>query len=125
MDRSGDANLHWLLFLLTPCIPTGRGNVIGLRSKVATAVASALSLTASEEESLRWKSITGYNEAQPACPAGWQPRNGTTLTGIDVLERGKFEPLKRYKKIGLLTNQTGIDSSGRRSIDVLAGVTGS
>ena len=35
-----------------------------LRSKVATAVAAALPLTASEKEALRWESITGYNEAQ-------------------------------------------------------------
>jgi len=45
------------------------------------------------------------------------------MTGIDVLEEMKFAPL-RGKKIGLITNQTGVDSSGRRSIDVLAHARG-
>ena len=39
--------------------------------------------------------------------------------GIDVLEEQQFEPL-RGKRIGLITNQTGVDSHGRRTIDVLA-----
>jgi uncharacterized protein YbbC (DUF1343 family) len=49
-------------------------------------------------------------------------RNGNVLTGIDVLEQKNFEPLRAYKKIALLTNQTGMDSQGRRTIDVLAHV---
>ncbi|MFZ3214507.1 MAG: DUF1343 domain-containing protein [Candidatus Acidiferrales bacterium] len=42
-----------------------------------------------------------------------------TRTGIDVLEEQDFSPL-RGKRIGLITNQTGVDSQGRRTIDVLA-----
>jgi uncharacterized protein YbbC (DUF1343 family) len=42
-----------------------------------------------------------------------------TQTGIDVLEEQNFAPL-RGKHIGLITNQTGVDSQGRRTIDVLA-----
>jgi uncharacterized protein YbbC (DUF1343 family) len=38
--------------------------------------------------------------------------------GIDVLEDENFEPL-RGKRVGLVTNQTGVDSRGRRTIDVL------
>jgi uncharacterized protein YbbC (DUF1343 family) len=45
------------------------------------------------------------------------------LTGIDALEELKFAPL-RGKRIGLITNQTGVDGSGRRSIDVLAHARG-
>ena len=41
------------------------------------------------------------------------------LTGIDVLEQEQFATL-RDRTVGLLTNQTGIDSKGRRTIDVLA-----
>jgi uncharacterized protein YbbC (DUF1343 family) len=40
-------------------------------------------------------------------------------TGIDVLEDTNFEIL-RGKRVGIITNQTGIDSGGRRTIDVLA-----
>ena len=42
-----------------------------------------------------------------------------TKTGIDVLEEQNFAPL-RGKRVGLVTNQTGVDSQGRRNIDVLA-----
>ena len=46
-----------------------------------------------------------------------------TLTGIDVLEEQNFAPL-RGKRVGLITNQTGVDSQGRRTIDVLAHADG-
>ena len=50
-------------------------------------------------------------------------RNGKVLTGIDILEERKFEPLHipnvAKPRIGLLTNQTGVDSHGKRTIDVL------
>ena len=42
-----------------------------------------------------------------------------TLTGIDVLEAQKFAPLAG-KRVGLITNQTGIDRHGRSTIDLLA-----
>ncbi len=38
--------------------------------------------------------------------------------GIDVLEDENFAPLLG-KRVGLITNQTGVDSRGRRTIDVL------
>jgi uncharacterized protein YbbC (DUF1343 family) len=97
-----------------------------LRSEVATAVAAALALTASEKDALRWQSITGYNEAQSASRR-MSARNGSVKAGIDVLEEHNFDVLQvagRKKRIGLLTNQTGVDASGRRTIDVLAQAPG-
>jgi uncharacterized protein YbbC (DUF1343 family) len=41
------------------------------------------------------------------------------LTGIDVLERDGFRQLDG-RRVGLITNHTGRDSSGRSTIDVLA-----
>jgi uncharacterized protein YbbC (DUF1343 family) len=46
-----------------------------------------------------------------------------TQTGIDVLEQQNFAPL-RGKRVGLITNQTGVDSQGRRTMDVLAHADG-
>ncbi|HTS10710.1 MAG TPA: DUF1343 domain-containing protein [Candidatus Limnocylindrales bacterium] len=46
-----------------------------------------------------------------------------TKTGIDVLEAEGFAPLKG-KRVGLITNYTGVDSEGRRTIDVLAHAPG-
>jgi uncharacterized protein YbbC (DUF1343 family) len=46
-----------------------------------------------------------------------------TMTGIDVLEAQNFAALQG-KRVGLITNHTGIDSAGRRTIDVLAHAPG-
>ncbi|MBZ5661258.1 MAG: DUF1343 domain-containing protein [Acidobacteriia bacterium] len=46
-----------------------------------------------------------------------------TWTGIDVLEAQDFAPLKG-KRIGLITNQTGVDRNGRSTIDLLAHAPG-
>jgi uncharacterized protein YbbC (DUF1343 family) len=58
-------------------------------------------------------------------PGGAQPNEGhdRTKTGIDVLEDEHFAAL-RGKRVGLITNQTGVDSKGRRTIDVLARAEG-
>ena len=122
-----DPTTQTYIILLTNAVhPRGKGNAIALRSKVATAVAAALPLTTSEKESLRWESITGYNEAQSAARR-MSVRNGSVKNGIDVLEEHAFDVLQlagRKKRIGLVTNQTGVDADGRRTIDVLAGAAG-
>jgi uncharacterized protein YbbC (DUF1343 family) len=51
------------------------------------------------------------------------------LNGIDVLEKTKFAALKAaardgHLRVGLLTNQTGLDAAGRRTIDVLKAAPG-
>jgi uncharacterized protein YbbC (DUF1343 family)/CubicO group peptidase (beta-lactamase class C family) len=122
-----DPTTRTYIILLTNAVhPRGKGSAIALRSKVATAVAAALSLSVTEKDELRWKSITGYNEAQTAARRV-ATRNGAVQSGIDVLEAHNFDVLRAStgkKKIGLLTNQTGIDSQGRRTIDVLAQAPG-
>ncbi len=112
----------FIIVLSNAVHPRGKGSAIALRSKIATAAAVALSLTTGEKDSLRWQSITGYNETQTASRR-LASRNGTVQTGIDVLEAHGFESIRevegKKKRIGLLTNQTGVDSQGRRTIDVL------
>jgi uncharacterized protein YbbC (DUF1343 family)/CubicO group peptidase (beta-lactamase class C family) len=115
--------------------PADKGSAVALRTKIATAVAGALPFTVDEQEKLRWASITGYNEAQSAARR-LASRNGSVKTGVDVLEEHAFEALRGNtsetkagasapaRKIGLLTNQTGMDSAGRRTIDVLATAPG-
>ena len=122
-----DPTTKTYIILLTNSVhPRGQGNVIGLRTKVATAVAAALPLKVEEREKLRWESITGYNEGQSA-GRKIVARNGSVKTGIDVLEAHGFDSLKAgdgKRKIGLVTNQTGVDVDGRRTIDVLEGAPG-
>ncbi len=122
-----DPTTRTYIILLTNAVhPRGKGSAIALRSKVATAVAAAIPLSVSAREELRWKSITGYNEAQTAA-RHVAFRNGTVLSGIDVLESQNFDPVRATtgrKRIGVLTNQTGVDVRGRRTIDVLAQAPG-
>ena len=126
-----DPTTNTYIILLTNAVhPRGKGNAIALRSKVATAVAAELPLTADEKDKLRWLSITGYNEAQSAARRV-SVRNASVKTGLDVLEDHGFDILKSSpgssqgkKRIGLVTNQTGIDAEGRRTIDVLAQAPG-
>jgi uncharacterized protein YbbC (DUF1343 family)/CubicO group peptidase (beta-lactamase class C family) len=122
-----DPTTRTYIILLTNAVhPRGKGSAVALRTKLATAVTAALALTPSEKEQARLKSITGYNEAQTAARR-LAVRNGSVQTGIDILERNNFDPIRMAtgkRRIGLLTNQTGIDAQGRRTIDVLAHADG-
>src|SRR3974390_2288915 len=124
-----DPTTNTYIILLTNAVHMKYGNVIALRTEVATAVAAALQLTPSEEQRMRMSRITGYNEAAVASRR-IVVRNGQVLSGIDVLEQRNFDAVKIpgtvAPRIGLVTNQTGVDSRGSRTIDVLyhaAGVT--
>jgi uncharacterized protein YbbC (DUF1343 family)/CubicO group peptidase (beta-lactamase class C family) len=122
-----DPTTRTFIILLTNAVhPRGKGTAVALRSKIATAVAAELPLGVAEKDELRWKSITGYNEPQTAARR-LTVRNGSVRTGIDVLEAHDFEPVRAKegkRKIGLLTNQTGTDTQGRRTIDVLVQAPG-
>jgi uncharacterized protein YbbC (DUF1343 family) len=48
---------------------------------------------------------------------------GRTQTGLEVLEAEKFVPL-RGKRIGLITNHTGVDLQGRSTVELLAHASG-
>ena len=115
------------IILLTNAVhPRGQGSAIALRTKVATTVAAALHLTVSERERARLERITGYNESMMAAHRV-NARNGVVKTGIDILVENNFDLLRKPdgpRKLGLLTNQTGVDAQGRRTIDILAKAPG-
>ena len=129
-----DPTTNTYIVLLTNAVhmkmgpPRERGSAASLRTKVATAVAAALALDPSEAEKMRLAAITGYNEMQSAARK-LAVRNGIVKTGIDVLEETNFAALHPKKggaprSVGLLTNQTGVDTEGKRTIDILASVPG-
>jgi len=122
-----DPTTRTYVIVLTNAVhPRGKGSAVALRSKIATAVAAALPLTSAEKDALQNRSITGYNEAETGVRRV-VARNGEARTGIDVLEAHGFDLIQgtaAKKKIGLLTNQTGVNSQGRRTIDVLAQAAG-
>jgi uncharacterized protein YbbC (DUF1343 family)/CubicO group peptidase (beta-lactamase class C family) len=118
-----DPTTETYIVILTNAVHVKGGNVVTLRSEVATAVATALELNPSEAQKMRVARITGYNELLPAARRV-TARTGEVKTGIDVLEERNFDALKvagvAKPRVGLVTNQTGVDSQGKRTIDVLA-----
>jgi uncharacterized protein YbbC (DUF1343 family) len=88
--------------------------VTSFRARIATVVAAHYGM-----EFPNSVALTGYSETISS--AGVHrviPRNGETLTGLDVLEQQGFAPLKG-KRIGLITNHTGLDRQGSRNVDLM------
>lgn len=118
----------YIVILSNATHPSGMPSreIVSLRSRIASAVAAALDLKVTGADEMRMANITGYNEAM-AGGRRLSARNGTVRTGIDVLEENDFGLLRAGRattRVGLLTNQTGMDSAGRRTIDVLANAPG-
>lgn len=117
------------IILLTNTVrprPAGGPPTVSLRARVANAVASILNLNVTDAGREKVLTITGYNEGTTNA-RHVAVRNGHVLTGIDVLEQENFAQLKQGKEqmtIGLVTNQTGLDAQGKRTIDVLAAAPG-
>ncbi|MBP7937086.1 MAG: DUF1343 domain-containing protein [Phycisphaerae bacterium] len=117
-----DPNHDCYVVLLTNAVhPDGKGTVIDLRRRVATVVASALIESPAE----------GYLPAmvRPPVVAGaasnptGETRNAVgkpaeVLCGIDVLKRDRFKLLEG-RKVALITNHTGLDREGNRTLDLL------
>ncbi len=117
VDPASDS---YVILLANAIYPRGNPPISRLRGEVATDAAQALGVGDAATE------VTGqrYGGSGPSVGA-------TVLTGIDVLEATDFAALKEaaarnggHLRIGLLTNQTGMDAQGRRTIDVLRGVGG-
>ncbi len=87
-----DPGTHSFLVIMTNRVhPKGGHSINPWRSRVATVVAAGL------------KTDTV---------------GGNTMTGLDVLAQQDFTPLKG-RRVGLITNQTGVDRSGRRNVEVM------
>jgi uncharacterized protein YbbC (DUF1343 family)/CubicO group peptidase (beta-lactamase class C family) len=102
--------------------PNGTGDVVAMRSKIATLVAAALGPASTRQILASTEPMTGRFELDRGYRTSGT-RNGNIRTGIDVLEEDGFAPLKGLR-VGLITNQTGRDSEGRRTIDLLARAPG-
>ena len=94
----------FVIFMSSRLHPNGKGSVRDLYEEIGTAAARFVKLI-------------------PAQGPPW-PRADTevpsVLNGIDVLGRQKFSHF-RGKRLGLITNQTGIDAQRHSTIDLLAG----
>ena len=94
----------YVIILSNAVHPRGNAPISVLRGQIATAAGEALHLN-----------------------QGAQSTESQTLTGIDVLESTHYAALaeaarrhNNHLRIGLLTNQSGLDAKGRRTVDLLA-----
>ncbi len=103
----------YVILLANSVHPDLRPAITSLRARVATIAAAAVGIKAREV------TLTGYNETLSGAGIRREvERNGATKTGLDVLAEQKFQPLAG-KRVGLITNQTGIDRQGRRNVDLM------
>src|SRR5207248_3238231 len=88
-------------------------SLTSLRGRVGTIVAAAVGI---RHQGVK---LTGYNETITGAGLARQvAHNAHVLTGLDVLSAQNFAELKG-KRIGLITNHTGLSQDGKRNIDLM------
>ena len=94
------ASKSYVILMSNSGHPHLRSPITPLRAQVATIAAAAI----------------GYSREADAARV--------TQTGLEVLAASNFGPL-RGKRVGLVTNQSGLDREGRRNVDLMrkAGIT--
>jgi uncharacterized protein YbbC (DUF1343 family) len=124
------ASKMFVVFLSNRVHPNGKGDVAALRGRVASiaggavtdvAVVSRARLELSQYYQEMTNDLARYTTSREqalAASAGINSPATQVLTGIDVLARDNFKQLAGLR-LGLVTNQTGRDRSGRSTIDVL------
>ena len=93
----------YVIILTNRVHPNGKGKVEPLRAKVLSLVNESIGIVA--------QPLVSNGEEQGS-------NNKKVKTGIDVLAEEKFGPLAGLR-VGLITNHSGIDSTGRRTVDLL------
>ncbi|MGE3472282.1 MAG: exo-beta-N-acetylmuramidase NamZ domain-containing protein [Vicinamibacterales bacterium] len=108
----------FVIFLSSRLHPDGTGDVGAVRARVATIAASAF--TGATLDAVAGAPMTGTDFGAAAEPGHPVPAVPTThvLPGIDVLARDGFA-LLQGRKVGLVTNHTGLSVTGASTIDVL------
>lgn len=109
------ASRGYVIFLSSRLYPDGKGDVTALRARIATVAAAALSAVAPSITTAKPRmSGTDFGTAPVVAPAAAAP----VLSGLDVLVRDGFAPLKG-KRVGLVTNHTGRAANGATAIDLI------
>lgn len=104
----------YVVLLTNSVHPLRKPAISSLRSRVATIVAADLG-----REMAGRMAITGYNETLTGAGVRREvARTAEVLTGLDVMAAGGFASLQG-KRVGLITNHTGLDRNGRRNVDLM------
>jgi len=94
----------YIILLTNRVHPTVKTSVVALRSQVANIVAASIDNDGATRSGNQQRVYTS--------------QRAHVLSGLDVLVRDKFKPLEG-KRVGLITNHTGIDHQRRRNVDLL------
>jgi uncharacterized protein YbbC (DUF1343 family) len=126
------ASETFVVFLSNRVHPDGKGDVGPLRARVANVVAGAVTDTstvarARQEQSQYVQEMTAslarfssvLNDVRASETGGLlAPEAADVLNGIDVLKTDGFKELQGLR-VGLITNHTGRDRTGKQTLDVL------
>ena len=104
----------FVVFLSNRVHPDGTGDVAALRGRVASVAAVAVSDAAPPAH----VTLAGHDFGARPLPAATPKPAEPVLTGIDVLRVQQFAAL-RDRRVGLVTNHTGLARDGASAIDVL------
>jgi uncharacterized protein YbbC (DUF1343 family)/CubicO group peptidase (beta-lactamase class C family) len=105
----------YVIVLTNRVHPDGRGDVKPLRTQIAKVVAASLGPLPADQVLVSRPSLAEYYEMKGH---GKGVSEGKVESGIDVLAAEKFTPLAGLR-VGLITNHSGHDSAGRRTLDLL------
>ncbi len=121
----------YVILLTNRVHPDGKGDVKELRTEVKATVSRALGPLSETQILAKRPALSRYFEkiGQGATRRRGEPGDRINdhsqgaagervATGIDILKEGGFSLLKG-KRIGLITNHTGLDSEGTRTLDLL------
>ena len=103
------ASKTYIILMTNSVHPRGGKNLNPLRSKIATIVAAAVGVQGPAPT---------YEILESAGVRRMTAPNHEVLSGLDVLETTKFAELSG-KRVGLITNHTGLDRTGQRNIDAM------
>jgi uncharacterized protein YbbC (DUF1343 family)/CubicO group peptidase (beta-lactamase class C family) len=112
----------YVIILTNRVHPYGKGDAEPLRNRIMTVVSKAIGALSEKQITARRPSLAAYyNRINSDCA-----KNGETQRvelGIDVLAKERFRQLEGLR-IGVITNHSGISSSGSRTIDLLRNAPG-
>ncbi len=98
----------YIIILTNRLHPSGKGNAEPLRSQTLSLVSEMVGPISQKEVSAKRPSLKHF------CERDARPK---VQTGLEVLVANGFSPLAGLR-VGLITNHSGVDSGGRRSIDL-------
>jgi len=110
----------FLIVLTNRVHAAGGGNVRELREDIRKQLEKAVGPLSGEYMIKRRPALSPFVTSDKKALSG-QP--GPVETGIDALEKQKFAPLQGLR-VGLVTNHTGCNAAGIRSIDLLHEASG-